>query len=123
MGKIAKRGGERIKLWMRGALKKGTVLTKRQKDIAFRGGLRFAYDEIQNAEEDREGVILDVVAKLARMMRGPRRGLFWNANNKQELLATNSQCIQSYLSREAEGGCPPGLNNKFPVANAANQSS
>lgn len=48
-------------------------MTKRQKDIVFRGGLRFAYDEIQNAEEDREGVILDVVAKLAHMMRGPGR--------------------------------------------------
>ena len=45
------------------ARKKGTVLTKRQKDIAFRGGLRFAYDGIQNFDKEREGVILDVVAQ------------------------------------------------------------
>ena len=49
-------------------------MTKRQKDIAFRGGLPFAYDGIQNFEGRSEGVILDVVAKLARMMRGPGRG-------------------------------------------------
>ena len=36
------------------ARKKGTVLTKRQKGIAFRGGLRFAYDGIQNSDKEGE---------------------------------------------------------------------